>query len=173
MGRFQPFHLGHMNLVKCILGECDEVIIAVTSSQFNYLKKNPFTAGERIEMIHESIKDSDIIDRSRCLILSIENQFNIATWYSYLKASLPTFDRIYSGNDYVSMLLLSNSNVEVKKPKFLDIDRYNATKIREMVASGKDVDDYVPKSVSMILNRINAKDRLEVISKSETNPTQH
>ena len=26
MGRFQPFHLGHLELVKQILNECDEVI---------------------------------------------------------------------------------------------------------------------------------------------------
>ena len=51
MGRFQPFHLGHLDLVKQILDECDEVIIAITSSQFNYLEKDPFTSGERIEMI--------------------------------------------------------------------------------------------------------------------------
>jgi nicotinamide-nucleotide adenylyltransferase len=48
MGRFQPFHFGHLDLVRQILKECDEVIIAITSSQFNYLDKDPFTAGERI-----------------------------------------------------------------------------------------------------------------------------
>ena len=48
MGRYQPFHLGHLDLAKQILEECDEVIIAITSSQFNYLQKDPFTAGERI-----------------------------------------------------------------------------------------------------------------------------
>ncbi len=31
MGRFQPFHLGHLDLVKQILSECDKVIIAITS----------------------------------------------------------------------------------------------------------------------------------------------
>jgi len=55
MGRFQPFHLGHLDLVRQILKECDEVVIAITSSQFNYLEKDPFTAGERIEMIHNSL----------------------------------------------------------------------------------------------------------------------
>ena len=60
MGRFQPFHLGHLVLVKQILSECDEVIIAITSSQFNYLEKDPFTAGERIEMIHQSLKEASV-----------------------------------------------------------------------------------------------------------------
>ena len=42
---------------------------------------------------------------SRCFVIGIENQFNIATWSSYLKAALPQFDKVYSGNDYVKMLL--------------------------------------------------------------------
>ena len=109
MGRFQPFHLGHLDLVQQILQECDEVIITVTSSQFNYLKKDPFTAGERIEMIRNSIKESNL-DLTKCIILAIENQFNIATWASYLKSMLPHFDRVYSGNTYVQMLL-KNSQI--------------------------------------------------------------
>jgi len=60
MGRFQPFHLGHLDLVRQILKECDEVVIAITSSQFNYLETDPFTAGERIEMIHSSISEADL-----------------------------------------------------------------------------------------------------------------
>ena len=79
MGRFQPFHLGHLDLVKQILTEYDDIIIAITSSQFNYLEKDPFTAGERIEMIHNSLKD-DGVDMSKCFIIPTENQFNIATW---------------------------------------------------------------------------------------------
>lgn len=171
MGRFQPFHLGHMHLVRHILGECDEAIIAITSSQFNYLEKDPFTAGERIEMIHESIRESDL-DLSRCLILSIENQPNVATWHSYLEVSLPRFGRVYSGNDYVSMLL-SDSGVKVVRPVFLDAVRYNGTRIRSLIASGGNLEGLVPESVCTILERINARNRLEVISKSDTIPTRH
>jgi len=70
MGRFQPFHLGHLELVKQVLSECGGIIIAVTGSQFNYIEKDPFTAGERIEMIHESLKEA-AIDLSQCYIFSI------------------------------------------------------------------------------------------------------
>ncbi|MEX2060520.1 MAG: nicotinamide-nucleotide adenylyltransferase, partial [Nitrosopumilaceae archaeon] len=104
MGRFQPFHLGHLELVKQILNECDEIIIALTGSQFNYIEKDPFTSGERIEMIHQTLKENNI-DLDRCYIIAVENQFNVATWVSYLKSSLPHFDKVYSGNDYVIMLL--------------------------------------------------------------------
>jgi len=171
MGRFQPFHLGHLDLVKQILSDCDEIIIAITSSQFNYLEKDPFTAGERIEMIHNSLKDSDI-DMSRCFVLAIENQFNIATWASYLKATLPHFDRVYSGNDYVAMLL-ADSEINVASPKFLNRLLYNATKIRAMMVSGENWENFVPKSVVEFLKRINAANRLKVLSKSDTKPTEY
>ena len=172
MGRFQPFHLGHLELAKQIKSECDEIIIAVTSAQFNYLEKDPFTAGERIEMIHNSLRDVGF-EMSECFIVSLENQFNIATWTSYIKSALPKFDKVYSGNDYVSMLL-SDSAIKVVKPKFLDIKKYNATRIRSLIISDDmNWTELVPNGTKEILMRINAKKRLSVISKSDTNPTKH
>lgn len=171
MGRFQPFHLGHLDLVKQILTECDQVIIAITSSQFNYLDKDPFTAGERIEMIHQSLND-DGIDMSKCFIIPIENQFNIATWAAYLKSILPKFDRVYSGNEYVEMLL-ADAGIKVITPKFLDRNQYNATSIRKMIIQDKDWQKLVPKAVSNIINKINGVNRLKIISKSDTKPTEH
>ena len=173
MGRFQPFHLGHLNLVKQILQQSDEVIIAITSSQFNYLEKDPFTAGERIEMIRDSIHEDPSLDLTQCYVLSIENQFNVATWPSYLKSALPHFDRVYSGNDYVSMLL-SDFGISVVKPDFLDRNQYNATTIRsKIISDDNDWKNFVPNAVWKFLTKINAKNRLQVISKSDTNPTEH
>ncbi len=171
MGRFQPFHLGHLELVKQILSECDEVIIALTGSQFNYIQKDPFTAGERIEMIHHSLKDEGI-DLSRCYIIGIENQFNVATWASYLKSSLPEFHKVYSGNDYVEMLL-KDSGYEVVPPNFYDREKYNATKIRKMIANGEEWEQFVPKKVAEIVKKINGEKRIKVISKTETKPTEY
>lgn len=171
MGRFQPFHLGHLELVKQILSECDEIIICITSGQFNYLEKDPFTIGERIEMIHSSLKES-AVDLSRCYVLGIENQFNIATWASYLKSSLPSFDVVYSGNEYVQMLL-ADSGIKVISPKFLQREKYNATKIRKMMINNENWESSVPISVAKIIQKINGINRLQVISKSDTKPTEY
>ena len=171
MGRFQPFHLGHLDLAKQILFECDELIIAITSSQFNYLEKDPFTSGERIEMIHNSLRESSV-DLTRCFVVSVENQFNVATWASYLKSALPHFDKVYSGNNYVSMLL-ADCGIDVVTPIFLDRSKYNATKIRSMIISDENWNDFVPNAVYEFLTKINAKNRLTVISKSDTDPTKH
>ncbi len=170
-GSFDPFTKGHEDIVRRFVPVFDEVIIAITSSQFNYLKKDPFTSGERIEMIHNSLLESNI-DMSKCFVVSLENQFNIATWASYLKSSLPHFDKVYSGNDYVSMLL-ADSGIDVVNPALLDRSKYNATKIRSMIIFDDKWQELVPNAVSKLLVKINAKNRLKVISKSDTKPTEH
>ncbi len=170
MGRFQPFHLGHLDLAQQILSECDEVVIALTGSQFNYIEKDPFTAGERIEMIHESLKE-DGVDLSKCFIVPIENQFNIATWASYLKSILPQFEKVYSGNDYVTMLL-ANSGYDVIQPKFLDREKYNGTQIRKMILNDQDWEKCIPSATSKIIKKINGVNRIKTISKTDTKPQE-
>ncbi len=171
MGRFQPFHLGHLELVKQILNECDEVIIALTGSQFNYIEKDPFTSGERIEMIHQALKENDS-DLSRCYIVAIENQLNVATWAAYLKSSLPNFEKVYSGNDYVAMLL-SDSGYEVVSPKFHEREKYNATKIRKMIAKDDEWEQFVPPAVSKIIKKINGVRRIKTIFETDTRPQEY
>ena len=171
MGRFQPFHTGHLELVKQILSECDEVIIALTGSQFNYIEKDPFTAGERIEMIHDALNE-DGIELSKCYIIPIENQFNVATWASYLKSILPEFHKVYSGNEYVEMLL-ADYGYDVIAPKFLDRSNYNATRIRNLIATEKEWEKFVPPAISRVIKKINGENRIKIISKTETKPQEY
>ena len=171
MGRFQPFHLGHLELAKQILKECDEVIIALTGSQFNYIEKDPFTSGERIEMIHQSLEENDVA-LNRCYIVSLENQLNVSTWAAYLKSSLPTFDKVYSGNDYVAMLL-ADSGYEVVTPNFYDREKFNATKIRKLIAKDGDWEQFIPAAVSKIIKKINGVKRIKTIFETDTRPQEY
>lgn len=85
---------------------------------------------------------------------------------------LPHFDKVYSGNEYVKMLL-SDFGVCVVTPVFLNREKYNATSIRSMVVSGENCQELVPPAVSKFMETINAKNRLEIITKSDTKPTEH
>ena len=53
IGRFQPFHIGHEFLVRKALDECDKVIVGIGSAEKCYTPENPFTCGERVDMIHQ------------------------------------------------------------------------------------------------------------------------
>ncbi len=109
---------------------------------------------------------------NKCIVVAIENQLNVATWPSYLKARLPHFDKVYSGNEYVKMLL-SDFGVEVVTPKFLDREKYNATRIRSMVVSGENWQELLPNGASRFMEKIDAKNRIEIITKSDTKPNEH
>ena len=45
VGRFQPFHYGHLHAVRTILEEAEELVIVVGSAQMSHEPDNPFTAG--------------------------------------------------------------------------------------------------------------------------------
>lgn len=156
-------------LVRYVLEECDELIIAVASAQFNYLLKDPFTAGERIEMIHNAIKDADI-DLARCHILHIINYENNAGWFLHLRSYLPRFDVVYSGNAYVRMLL--SNYVKVKDVRFYDRSKYNASRIRELMINDEEWRDLVPKSVYEFIEKIDGVNRLKIIANAESKPQE-
>jgi cytidyltransferase-like protein len=52
LGRFQPFHLGHLLLMKSILKENDRLVVCIGSAQ----KAEPFTVKERHELIENQLK---------------------------------------------------------------------------------------------------------------------
>ena len=55
LGRFQPFHLGHMNVMKDIHERYDSVVIAICSAQISHTKRDPFTYKERHDMVESTL----------------------------------------------------------------------------------------------------------------------
>ena len=90
IGRFQPFHLGHLGLVRQILNENGEIIIVIGSSQANYTPKNPFTAGERVWMIRDTLIESKI-DMSKVFMVNANDDENNSRWFSNIKSVSPPF----------------------------------------------------------------------------------
>ena len=58
IGRFQPFHEGHLSVVKRALRDNDFLLIGIGSAEEDYLPDNPFTAGERWEMIRAALDEA-------------------------------------------------------------------------------------------------------------------
>jgi len=169
IGRFQPFHNGHLELIRQIMDECEELIVVIGSAQFNYLVKDPFTAGERIEMIHASLS-FQTFDRSRILIIPLENFENNACWFQYLKSMVPKFDILYSGNEYVRYL--SKKEIVVKEPTFKNKFRFNGENIRKLIVDHKKWEDLVPNPVKEIIMKLEGVERIRILSKSDTHPQQ-
>ncbi|MEM0249749.1 MAG: adenylyltransferase/cytidyltransferase family protein, partial [Desulfurococcaceae archaeon] len=56
IARFQPFHYGHLYAIEHCLSMFNEVVIIVGMASQSHTPENPFTAGERIEMIRRALK---------------------------------------------------------------------------------------------------------------------
>ena len=55
IGRFQPFHLGHLSVITEALEQADNLVVLVGSSGAPRNHRNPFTFEERSSMITDSI----------------------------------------------------------------------------------------------------------------------
>jgi nicotinamide-nucleotide adenylyltransferase len=170
LGRFQPFHKGHLALTKQILSECDELVIIIGSAQFNFIDKDPFSAGERVLMIHEALKEAGI-DLSRCYIIPVANDENNARWLAYLRSMVPPFDVLYSGNDFVKYLARSqDSGIAIEDPVFAETNEYNGTNIRHLMQEGKPWEHLVPPAVAKLIQQVGGIVRINMLAHSDSNP---
>lgn len=168
-GRFQPPHWGHIYAIREILREVDEVIVTVGSAQFNYIVKDPFTAGERIWMLREGLRE-DGVDLSRVVTIPIPNVENNLEWLGRVASYTPPFQIVYTGNPYVAMLF-KNAGYQVKQLLLFQRDVYNSTKVRELIARGDSRwEELVPKAVAAIIKKIGGEERLRIASLGEAEP---
>ncbi len=166
VGRFQPFHLGHLSAVKGILEGFDEAIIAIGSSQFSHTFDNPFTAGERIEMIRLALAE-DGQDLSRIITVTVPDIGEHPLWVARLKSMCPRFDVAYTNNPFVR-LLLEEQNIKTREAKLYERETLNATKIRTLMVEGGDWRRYVPKSVGDYIEMIGGVNRVRIAKGSAT-----
>jgi nicotinamide-nucleotide adenylyltransferase len=164
IGRFQPFHNGHLFLIKQILEDCDEALVVVGSAQLNYTLANPFTAGERIFMIRSALGEGGL-DISKIIIIPLVDEQSNARWFSMLSSMLPPFNVMYSGNHLV--VTLASSHLEVKSPKFVRRKEYNGSHIRNRIMKEQKWSDLVSKSVFDIINNIDGINRMKTLAKHE------
>jgi nicotinamide-nucleotide adenylyltransferase len=159
IGRFQPFHLGHLQLVRQILLENYDVILIIGSSQANFTPHNPFTTGERIQMIKNSLIESNISMKKVTLTHVMDDQ-NIYRWFGNLKSFAPPFDVLYTGNVFIK-LLIEKERILLREPNFSKKDLYNGSNIRRLIAKNDTLwQNLVPNAVKKIIFDVNGSERI-------------
>lgn len=81
IGRFQPFHVGHLQVIETALKMSKKVIVLVGSSNQPRTEKNPFTFDERRLMILHSLEDVNEADNFRVEVMPLHDQkYNDQKW---------------------------------------------------------------------------------------------
>ncbi len=159
IGRFQPFHLGHLEALRFALSKVDKLWIGLGSSNKPIQKNNPFSADERKEMILSSIDNSM---KKKISIYYIPDMDNHVKWIENIDTIVPKFDIVFS-NDELTNHLYSKRSVQVMPIPFLKRDKLSGTNIRDLIISDQKWNDLVPEGTKIFLEKINAKDRLKIL----------
>jgi len=157
IGRFQPFHLGHLEALQFALSKVDKLWVGLGSSNIPVEKNNPFTAEQRKEMILSSIDDSM---KERISIYFIPDVDNHMKWIEKIDTIVPKFDIIFS-NDELTNHLYSKRNIQVLPIPFLNRESLSGTNIRDLIISDQKWDDLVPNGTKIFLKNTSAKEHLK------------
>jgi len=164
IGRFQPYHLGHQAVIEKIAEEVEEIVIVIGSAQDSHTPENPFTGGERMEMIYASLRECSLCHR--CYVAPLQDVQRNSVWVSHLRSMVPRFDVAYSNNPLV-VQLISEAGIAVRKPPMYQREVYSGTAIRRLMREGGDWERLVPKAVAEIIREMGGVERLVSVSKSD------
>lgn len=165
VGRFQPFHLGHLGAIRDILEEVEELIVVIGSAQYSHNLNNPFTAGERLTMIRKALEEAKI-DCSRVWIVPVPDVHLHMMWVSAVEGYTPKFDVVYS-NESLTKRLFMEAGYKVKPIRFHERKLYSSTEVRERMLRDESWEKLVPKSVAAFIREIDGINRLRDLTKSD------
>jgi nicotinamide-nucleotide adenylyltransferase len=163
IGRFQPLHNGHLEVIRKCAAESDNLTIGIGSAQFSHEHDNPFTAGERYLMIDETLKAEGI---SNYCIVPIEDLKRYSLWVSQVVSMSPPFKCVYSNNP-LTRRLFSEAGYELRESPLYNREIYSGTFVREKMIKDEDWKSLVPKTVAEIIEEIDGVNRLKEVSGGE------
>ncbi len=164
IGRFQPFHNGHLSMVEQIAEDVDELVLGIGSADDSHTGRNPFTAGERIMMITKSLVDYDLVTYA----VPIEDLERNSVWVSHIQSMSPDFDVAYSNNPLV-IQLFREAGIEIRQSPMFNRDVLEGTEVRERMINGDDWQTLVPKAVVEVVEEMNGIERIQMVSDTDSN----
>ncbi|MEM3626576.1 MAG: nicotinamide-nucleotide adenylyltransferase [Candidatus Bathyarchaeia archaeon] len=165
VGRFQPFHMGHLNAIRDILNEVEELVIVIGSAQYSHNINNPFTSGERMVMIRRALEEVGM-DCSKVWIVPVPDVHLHMMWVSAVEGYTPRFEIVYS-NEPLTRRLFIEAGYKVKPVRFYERKLYSSTEIRRRIINGENWEELVPKSVAAFIKEIDGVNRLRDLNKSD------
>jgi nicotinamide-nucleotide adenylyltransferase len=157
IGRFQPFHLGHLEALRFALSKVDKLWVGLGSSNKPVEKNNPFTAQQRKEMVLSSIDDSMNEKISIYFVPDVDNHIR---WIEKIDTIVPKFDIIFS-NDDLTKHLYSKRNIQILGIPFLNRESLSGTHIRNLIVNDQRWEDFVPDGTRNFLIKTGAKELLK------------
>lgn len=163
VGRFQPFHKGHLEIIKEVLRSSPSVIIGIGSAQYSHTLKDPFTAGERYLMIASALEKEGI---HNFYLVPIEDVNSNPLWVAHVESLAPRFRTVYTNNPLVGRLFYEKG-YDTHAFKLINRSKWSGTCIRNQIISGEDWKSAVPETVAEIIEEVDGVNRLIDLTKTD------
>ena len=171
VGRFQPFHLGHLEAVKYALKRVDYLYVVVGSAQRSHERDNPFTAAERITMIKSAL-DGSRVDPSKWMAIPIADADSHSLWVATVVSMVPKFDIVFT-NDALTFSLFNEEGIEVVAVPYVDRHMYSATNVRSRILERKDWQSLVPVQVAKLVKKFGGVERVRALMRRDLQGGEH
>lgn len=162
LGRFQPFHLGHLEYVEAARSRCSRLFVGVTNPDpesrvatdsdpaRSMSANNPFTFSERRSMIEDSLWDLGWTDRDFAIVPAPIMHPDRLLHYLPAASETTAFLTIYDewGEQKVRLMSDLGYEVDVLWRRDYASRRTSGTEIRRMLAEGAEWRRLVPRAVA-------------------------
>ena len=142
IGRFQPFHKGHLFIVHEALKQVENLIIGIGSTHTQDKENNPFSVEQVRTSIQKVAKKEGWHDRM-VQIFDVPDIPRDDEWLQDVLDRAKEFDVVISNNDWVTGIF-RKAGYDVIELPFYKREIYEGKKIRELMRSGGDRKRRVP-----------------------------
>jgi len=163
IGRFQPFHLGHLQMAKRILTDSDELVIGIGSAQYSHTPDDPFTAGERFEMIRRALEAEKL---THWIALPLTDTGVHATWVAHVTSQVPQCDHVCTNSPLVRRLFEERGWKVIELPLW-ERGTHSGTEARRRMREAGDWRSLLPPAVAAYLTLIRGIDRVREIGEAQ------
>jgi len=160
VGRFQPPHNGHKQMIIHVLENVDELIVLIGSSRKHHTTQNPFTAEERVRMFKAALAGQ----AGRVHFIPIPDVGDDDLWGQTVLELAPAFDVVYS-NTPRERKIFSGLGFKVEDVPLYDRSILSATEVRRRMREGGDWKALVPPEVAEVIEEIGGAQRAREAAK--------
>ncbi len=164
IGRFQPFHLGHEQVIRELVRQLEKhggkLTVGIGSANESRNARNPFTLQERRKMLELAL--SGILHK--ITIVEVDDKYDNELWTKHVK-TLGDFDAFVSTNRGVKQCLGKIGGlVKLEHPALLNRAEVQAKNVRLKKSKGENIAGFVHQRVAAYLDEIDAE---RIIRESE------
>ena len=165
VGRFQPFHKGHLDAIKNVLKEVEEIVVVIGSAQYSHDSENPFTAGERLVMIRNALDEAEV-DLTQVWIVPVPDVNLHMMWVSAVEGYTPKFQLVYS-NEPLTKRLFMEAGYKVKNIPYFERQLYSSTVVRSKMLQDESWKTLVPQAIIEFISEIDGVNRIRDLNTTD------